>query len=72
MLRDEAAINGEFPRKVLGVGDADDPLAGSWPMTNKGHATVAMIDFAERGSTLIINRVISPRRTRSSAQQKCS
>ena len=41
---------------------------GSWPSTNAGRQTDAMIDFKDRGGRLTIRRVISPRRTRSSCQ----
>jgi hypothetical protein len=39
---------------------------GSWPRTKAGNATDAVIDLSERGGMLMISRLISPRRTRSS------
>src|SRR6185437_4112907 len=41
---------------------------GSWPSRNAGKATDDMIDFSDLGGMLMISRVISPRRTRSSCQ----
>ena len=39
---------------------------GSWPRRKAGKATEAMIDFSDLGGMLMISRLISPRRTRSS------
>jgi hypothetical protein len=39
---------------------------GSCPRTKAGNATEAVIDFSERGGMLMISRLISPQRSRSS------
>ena len=39
---------------------------GLWPSRNAGKATDDMIDFSDLGGRLMISRLLSPRRTRSS------
>ena len=41
-------------------------LRGSWPITKAMKAIVTQIDLQERGGTLMMRRLISPRHTRSS------
>ena len=52
--------------KLSRVADANDAARRISPKMNAGKATEAMIDFSDLGGILMISRLISPRRTRSS------
>jgi hypothetical protein len=45
-------------------------FVGSWPIAHAVKATETVIDFIERGGTLMMSRRTSPRATRESCQQR--